>query len=191
MSAQPQPQGEQPSATPPGWYPDPMGGGGERYWDGIAWSEHFTRQGPPAPGTAPGTAAAIGQPGAVPAGQQVNERVVVQTRKRSGGTAILPIVVGLIAAIGVFFFISRDDGVGWESKKGKQVQSGFVDGCKRGSAGAPVDCECIFTKITALPAYDTPEEFLEMSAQLTQNGTSMRPQSIPPEVMQAVQSCVG
>jgi hypothetical protein len=168
-----------------------MGGGGERYWDGIAWSEHFTRQGAPAPGTAPGAAGSFGQANAGQIGQQPNERVVVQARKRSGGTAILPIVVGLIAAIGVFFFISRDDGVGWESKKGKQVRSGFVDGCKRSSAGAPVDCECIFTKITALPAYDTPDEFVEMSAQLTQNGTSLRPQSIPPEIMQAVQGCVG
>lgn len=32
--------------VPPGWYADPMGGGGERYWDGIAWSDHFTRQSP-------------------------------------------------------------------------------------------------------------------------------------------------
>jgi len=27
----------QPSPPPPGWYPDPYGGGGQRYWDGRAW----------------------------------------------------------------------------------------------------------------------------------------------------------
>lgn len=37
---------QQSPKVPPGWYPDPMGGSGERYWDGIAWSEHFTRQPP-------------------------------------------------------------------------------------------------------------------------------------------------
>lgn len=32
--------------TPPGWYPDPVTGSGERYWDGIEWSREFTRSGP-------------------------------------------------------------------------------------------------------------------------------------------------
>jgi hypothetical protein len=27
-----------PPAPPPGWYPDPAGGVGRRYWDGTAWS---------------------------------------------------------------------------------------------------------------------------------------------------------
>jgi hypothetical protein len=37
--------------TPAGWYPDPDGTGGQRYWDGTAWTEHQTpaQQQPPAP----------------------------------------------------------------------------------------------------------------------------------------------
>jgi hypothetical protein len=27
-------------ATPPGWYPDPEGGPGQRYFDGTIWTEH-------------------------------------------------------------------------------------------------------------------------------------------------------
>lgn len=33
--------------VPPGWYPDPFTGSGERYWDGIAWSQQFVRPAPP------------------------------------------------------------------------------------------------------------------------------------------------
>lgn len=39
--------------TPPGWYPDPVTGAGERYWDGIAWSRDFTRPGPGQQAAAP------------------------------------------------------------------------------------------------------------------------------------------
>ena len=31
--------------TPAGWYPDPSGRYEMRYWDGLAWAEHVSRQG--------------------------------------------------------------------------------------------------------------------------------------------------
>ena len=31
--------------TPAGWYPDPSGRYEMRYWDGLAWTEHASRQG--------------------------------------------------------------------------------------------------------------------------------------------------
>jgi len=40
-------------APPPGWYPDPAGGGGTRWWDGTAWTEQV---GQPAPGGPSGPA---------------------------------------------------------------------------------------------------------------------------------------
>ncbi|MEN4477935.1 DUF4352 domain-containing protein [Mycolicibacterium cosmeticum] len=40
--------------TPAGWYPDPDGTGGQRYWDGTAWTEHQApAQQPPAPAPEP------------------------------------------------------------------------------------------------------------------------------------------
>lgn len=35
----PPPPPPPPSGVPPGWYPDPSGGGGLRYWNGSAWTE--------------------------------------------------------------------------------------------------------------------------------------------------------
>src|SRR3981081_2553752 len=46
--------------TPAGWYPDPDGSGGQRYWDGSAWTEH----------QAPGIATTP-EPSEPPAGKQV------------------------------------------------------------------------------------------------------------------------
>jgi hypothetical protein len=41
--------------APPGWYPDPAGGPGQRWWDGYAWTETVVLpEAPPAPGTMPG-----------------------------------------------------------------------------------------------------------------------------------------
>jgi hypothetical protein len=38
-----------PAATPAGWYPDPAGSSGLRYWDGDGWSEHLADAPPSAP----------------------------------------------------------------------------------------------------------------------------------------------
>jgi uncharacterized protein YxjI len=43
---------------PPGWYPDPAGGSGIRWWDGWSWTEHVQQPAtPPLPGAAGGPSA--------------------------------------------------------------------------------------------------------------------------------------
>jgi hypothetical protein len=69
--------------APPGWYADPAGGPGQRWWDGYAWTEAVvvpaqppappsppSPPGPPAWGTPPGYASQTGYPlaGASPGG---------------------------------------------------------------------------------------------------------------------------
>jgi Domain of unknown function (DUF4328)/Protein of unknown function (DUF2510) len=57
--------------APPGWYPDPAGGPGQRWWDGYAWTEATVLPQPPPPppwADAP-PAPPVGQPHVAPAVQ--------------------------------------------------------------------------------------------------------------------------
>ncbi|MGK5115126.1 LURP-one-related/scramblase family protein [Geodermatophilus sp. CPCC 205506] len=46
---------------PPGWYPDPAGSGGTRWWDGAGWGQHVQRPAPP-PKPAPTVVAQLPPP---------------------------------------------------------------------------------------------------------------------------------
>lgn len=39
--------------APPGWYPDPVSGGGWRYWDGQMWTDQWAKAGKSAPAAPP------------------------------------------------------------------------------------------------------------------------------------------
>lgn len=55
-----------PESPAPGWYPDPNGSGGQRWWDGANWSDHVA----PGAGQAGWGAATHPQPGSVAGGYQ-------------------------------------------------------------------------------------------------------------------------
>jgi hypothetical protein len=60
----PQPPGA--ATIPPGWYADPAGGNGKRWWDGSRWTEHVRMPEEPAPApVVGGYAATVGTPTSV------------------------------------------------------------------------------------------------------------------------------
>jgi hypothetical protein len=67
-----------PLPPPPGWYADPGGSGGQRWWDGTRWTEHVHR--------------AVGAPPAAPAAPTAANPVKPRYRQKWWH---LPLVIGL------------------------------------------------------------------------------------------------
>ena len=47
---------------PPGWYPDPSGAAGTRWWDGQGWTEHVQQAAPPPSSSLPPAGPPAGGP---------------------------------------------------------------------------------------------------------------------------------
>lgn len=77
-------------SPPPGWYPDPSAPHLQRWWDGTAWTEHWS---------APGT------PGQPPSGGGGSGRSKVVALTAAGAVLVAAIVTGAV-------YLGRDDGGG-------------------------------------------------------------------------------
>lgn len=89
------------TGAPAGWYPDPAGTGGQRYFDGAAWTEHFVPPPPPMPGYGypvgrpPWKGAQYGRPASGPGalanpGRRLGARVL-------DGLVLLPVLIAFSA----------------------------------------------------------------------------------------------
>jgi hypothetical protein len=99
--------------TPAGWYPDPQGSGGQRYWDGFAWTEHHS------PAVAPVTPAAP-VPGEAHAGAHRapdNRKLLIGFLSAVGG---LLLVLTLVL---VYAFAIRDDDTTQIASSGSSTSS--------------------------------------------------------------------
>jgi hypothetical protein len=50
----------------------------------------------------------------------------------------------------------------WDTPGGAAMKSGFIYGCSR-TAGAVVDCKCVFAHLTSQAPYDTPDGFASLA----------------------------
>lgn len=80
------------SAATPGWYPDPTGTPGERYWDGQTWTEQTRTLPAPPMGVMPGS---YSMGGGVPRNGMGTASLVMGIL----GIVILPIVFSVLAII--------------------------------------------------------------------------------------------
>jgi hypothetical protein len=72
------------------------------------------------------------------------------------GDAIAALLVGVLLVGGVIYVSQGSDESGpWSTPQGVSMKAGFMGSCQSG-AGAVVDCNCIFTRITSQAPYDTP-----------------------------------
>jgi len=95
--------------APPGWYPDPAGGPGQRWWDGYAWTEATVLpQQPPPPPTWAGAAAPQGPPSYMAPWAAASERLDTfnVTQQVDDERRRVPVARFAVAMPGVYFIVS-------------------------------------------------------------------------------------
>ena len=83
-----------------------------------------------------------------------------------------------------------DAGGSWSSARGANLRAGFVAGCEHGRADLVATCECVFARITSLPAYDTPDRFETLVPTARRALADGSVNELPPELLAAGRSCV-
>lgn len=124
---------EEQQQYPAGWYPDPDGSGGQRYYDGQAWTD--SRMPPPGP---PGSPPPGGSYGGVQAPQMGTMQPGTQpVQAKTNGMAIASLVLGLVwlywvgSVLAIIFGLiakkSIDESGGLETGRGMAI-AGIVLG---------------------------------------------------------------
>ncbi len=97
--------------APPGWYDDPAGGSGQRWWDGYSWSEATVlpqRQPPPPPPAWTGAAAPQGPASHVAPWAVASERLntFTTTQLVDDERGLVPVARFAVAVPAVYFLVT-------------------------------------------------------------------------------------
>ena len=94
--------------APPGWYPDPAGGPGQRWWDGYAWTEATVLPQHPPPPPWAGAAAPQGQPTEMAPWAVATERLTADTaaQRVDDERRMVPLARFAVAVPGVYYLVT-------------------------------------------------------------------------------------
>ena len=102
---------------------------------------------------------------------------------------VVLVILGGGVVIGAIVGPGSADASSWSSQQGIDARAGFVDSCSQ-SAGARLDCQCVFDHLIAVPAYNTPAGFETLAGPVQQFEQTGDRSYIPAAYVQAVAACV-
>jgi hypothetical protein len=104
--------------------------------------------------------------------------------------------IGVLLVAGAVIVSAVDNGVlerggghPWSTQRGIDIRAGFIAGCMRGERERAARCECEFRRITALPAYDTPQRFEALEPMFRRALADHDARELPADLVAAVRSC--
>ena len=115
--------------------------------------------------------------------------------RRDLAIAVVALVIGgayLVSAAngGVFGSGSSTSSSGaWSSQAGVEVKAGFLDGCTGGVTSRQAICECAFARVTAEPAYSTPQGFASLAPTFQRFKETKQVSALPPGLVAGIRSC--
>jgi len=124
--------------------------------------------------------------------RRMRQRDVQPTPVGRGTKLALIVVLAILGGgvvIGAIVGPGSADASSWSSQQGIDARAGFINSCSA-SAGARIDCQCVFNHLIAVPAYDTPAGFETLAGPIQQFEQTGDRSYIPAAYVQAVTACV-
>lgn len=96
-------------------------------------------------------------------------------------------VLAVVLVVGVLRTTHANSGP-WDTATGAQVKTGFIDGCTQSGQSA-ARCGCLFSQLTAQPAYSTPAGFESLAITMRKFLSTHDPRWLPDNYQAIVAAC--
>jgi hypothetical protein len=100
------------------------------------------------------------------------------------------VAAGVVLVAGANSLLAEHASGPWAKSPGVEIKAGFEDGCSA-SGTARSTCQCVFSRITSVPPYDTPSGFATLQNGLQTFARTGSVTDIPPVMIAAVRGCRG